>query len=95
MIRKLRIKFICVIMAIVMVLLGCILGLVIHFTAKSMEMQSISMMRTIAATPFQQGVPGKLRIQQAGATGGVDGSISCPGLFVLKAGTDILACFWQ
>ena len=59
MIRKLRIKFICVIMAIVMVLLGCILGVVIGFTAQSMEMQSINMMRTIAASPFQQGIPGK------------------------------------
>ena len=59
MIRKLRIKFICVIMAIVMVLLGCILSVVIHFTGQSMEMQSISMMRTIATSPFQQGIPGK------------------------------------
>ena len=46
-------------MAIVMVLLGCILGIVVHFTGQSMEMQSISMMRTIATTPFRQGVPGK------------------------------------
>ena len=59
MIKRLRIKFICVIMAIVMVLLGCILGVVIHFTGQSMEMQSISMMRTIATSPFQQGIPGK------------------------------------
>ena len=59
MIKKLRIKFLCVIMAIVMVLLGCILGVVIHFTGQSMEMQSISMMRTIASSPFQQGIPGK------------------------------------
>ena len=59
MIKRLRIKFVCVIMAIVMVLLGCILGVVIHFTGQSMEMQSISMMRTIATTPFQQGIPGK------------------------------------
>ena len=59
MIKKLRIKFILVIMAIVMVLLGCILGVVIHFTAQSMEMQSINMMRTIATSPFQQGIPGK------------------------------------
>ena len=59
MIKKLRIKFICAIMAIVMVLLGGILGVVIHFTGQSMEMQSISMMRTIATSPFQQGVPGK------------------------------------
>ena len=59
MIRKLRIKFVCVIMAIVMVLLGCILGVVIHFTGQSMQMQSINMMRTIANSPFQQGIPGK------------------------------------
>lgn len=60
MIKKLRIKFILVIMAIVMVLLGCILGVVINFTAKRMEMQSISMMRTIATNPFQQDNLGKL-----------------------------------
>lgn len=42
-----------------MVLLGCILGVVIHFTGQSMQMQSINMMRTIATTPFQQGIPGK------------------------------------
>ena len=59
MIRKLRIKFICVIMAIVMVLLGCILGVVIHFTGQSMQMQSISMMRAIASGPLQPGIPGK------------------------------------
>ena len=59
MIKRLRIKFVLVIMAIVMVLLGCILGVVIHFTGQSMEMQSISMMRRIAASPFQQGIPGK------------------------------------
>lgn len=59
MIKRLQTKFICVIMAIVMVLLGAILGVVIHFTSKNMEMQSISMMRTIATAPFQQGIPGK------------------------------------
>ena len=53
MIRKLRIKFICVIMAIVMLMLGCILSVVIRFTAQNMEMQSISMMRSIASNPFQ------------------------------------------
>jgi len=57
-IRKLRIKFICVIMSIVMVLLGCILGVVIHFTERSMEIQSINMMDRIASRPFQKGLPG-------------------------------------
>ena len=59
MIRKLRIKFICVIMSIVMVLMGGILGVVIHFTGRNMEMQSINMLRAIAAAPFQKGLPGK------------------------------------
>lgn len=59
MIKELRTKFILVIMAIVMVLLGVILGVVIHFTAENMKTQSISMMRTIADRPFQQGILGK------------------------------------
>ena len=46
-------------MVIAMLMVGSILGVVIHFTGTSMEMQSISMMRTIAASPFQQGAPGK------------------------------------
>ena len=59
MIRKLRIKFVCVIMGIVMLMLAMILGVVIHFTGQNMEMQSISMMRAIATAPFQQGKLGK------------------------------------
>ena len=39
-------------MAIAMLMVGGILGVVIHFTGTSMEMQSISMMRTIATAPF-------------------------------------------
>ena len=59
MIRKLRTKFICVIMAIVMLMLAMILGVVIHFTRQNMEMQSINMMHTIAAAPFQKANPRK------------------------------------
>ena len=59
MIRKLRIKFVCIVMVIAMLMVGSILGVVIHFTGTSMEMQSISMMRTIATNPFQQGNLGK------------------------------------
>ena len=59
MIKKLRLKFICVIMAVATILLGGILGVVIHFTGENMRMQSINMMRSVAATPFQQGTPGK------------------------------------
>ena len=59
MIRKLRMKFVCVIMGIVMLMLAMILGVVIYFTGQNMEMQSISMMQTIAAAPFQHGNLGK------------------------------------
>ena len=59
MIKKLRCKFICVVMAIVLLMLGSILGVVIWFTGQSMEVESINMMRTIASSPFQQGYPGK------------------------------------
>jgi len=58
-IRKLRIKFVCVILGIVMLMLAMILGVVIHFTGQNMEMQSINMMRAIATAPFQQGKLGK------------------------------------
>ena len=57
MIKRLRIKFVCIVMAIAMLMVGGILGVVIHFTGSSMEMQSISMMRAIAASPFRQGNP--------------------------------------
>ena len=59
MIRKLRIKFVCIVMAIAMLMVGGILGVVIHFAGVNMQMQSISMMRTITTTPFQQGNLGK------------------------------------
>ena len=59
MIRKLRIKFVCIVMAITMLMVGGILGVVIYFTGTNMEMQSVSMMRTIASNPFQQGNLGK------------------------------------
>lgn len=59
MIKHLRIKFVCVIMSIVTVMLGGILGVVIHFTGSTMKMQSVNMMRTIASSPFQQGSLGE------------------------------------
>ncbi len=57
MIRKLRIRLVCVVMSIAVLLLGCILGLVIRFNIVSAREQSISLMRTIAAAPFQFGSP--------------------------------------
>lgn len=60
MIKRLRIQFICVIMAIVILMLVAILGIVIFMTSANMEIQSINMMQAIAASPFQQsnlGIP--------------------------------------
>ncbi len=55
MIKKLRIQFICAIMAIATVMLAVILGMVVRFTRENLEMQSISTMRTVASTPHHQG----------------------------------------
>ena len=55
MIKRLRLKFICVIMSIVTLMLGGILGVVIWFTSQGMQLQSVNMMRTIASSPFQLG----------------------------------------
>lgn len=54
MIKKLRIKFVCIVMVASLLMVGGILGVVLHFTEKSMQMQSLSMMRAIASDPFQQ-----------------------------------------
>ena len=59
MIKKLRMKFVCIVMTIAMLMVGGILGVVIHFTGTNMETQSVSMMRAIAASPFQQESLGK------------------------------------
>ena len=50
MIKKLRNKFVCIVMAIAMLMVGCILGVVIYFTGANMEAQSLSMMRAIASS---------------------------------------------
>ena len=53
MLKKLRIRFVCVILAIVTVMLCLIFGLLYHSTAQNLEEESLSMMRTVAANPFQ------------------------------------------
>ena len=61
MLKKLRIKFICFTMAIVTVMLCVIFGTVYYFTSKSLEAESIQMLQTIAANPFQLGNPGEIQ----------------------------------
>ncbi len=59
MIRKLRLKFIAVIMALVVVMLGVIFGMVVHFTRLSLERESITMMQNIASMPLRQERPNR------------------------------------
>ena len=60
MIQKLRFKFVLINMCIVTIMLCVILGLVFYFTRADLEQESIRMMESIAAQPFQQGIPAEL-----------------------------------
>lgn len=57
MIKKLQIKFVVINMTIVTIMLFIIFGLVYHLTQRNLETESISMMKSIAANPFQLGNP--------------------------------------
>ena len=57
MIRKLQIKFVIINMTMVTIMLCIIFGLVYNSTKTNLETESISMMKTIAADPFQLGRP--------------------------------------
>ena len=57
MLKKLRVRFVCVIMAIVTVMLCSIFGLLYHATQKGLQQESISMMESVAANPFQLSRP--------------------------------------
>ena len=51
MLKRLRIRFVCINMAIVVAMLCVIFGLVIRFTSRNLEVQSIQMMQSIASNP--------------------------------------------
>ena len=55
MLKKLQVKFVCFTMAIVAVMLCVIFGTVYSFTSQSLEAESLQMMETIGANPFQIG----------------------------------------
>lgn len=57
MLKRLRIKFVCINMVIVTVMLCVIFALVLNFTRSNLENQSIQMMQDIAANPWQVGRP--------------------------------------
>ena len=57
MLKRLRIKFVCMMMTIVTIMICVILGLILNFTRNNLETQSIQMMQSIAAEPFHIGRP--------------------------------------
>ena len=57
MLKRLRLKFICINMGIVTIMLTVIFGLVLYFTHQNLERESVRMMQTIAMSPFQLGRP--------------------------------------
>ena len=66
MIRKLRIKFICINMTIITAMLLVIFGMLLHFTRDNLEQQSLEVMMGIQEEPFAPeppGVPPMKRIQ--------------------------------
>ena len=59
MLRRLRLKFICIIMAIVMAALLIMFGLVYQITRNDLEAESVQMLRSVASEPFRLGRPGE------------------------------------
>ena len=57
MIRKLRLKFVLINMAIVTIMLCVIFGLVLYFTRANLEQESIRMMENIANQPYHLSLP--------------------------------------
>ena len=51
MLKRLRVKFIVIVMSIVTVLFVFIFGLVLHLTKQNIERESIQMMRALAFRP--------------------------------------------
>ena len=60
MIKKLKIKFICINMTIVMAMLLVIFGMVINFTAANLEADSVNMMQSLAQSPSNVKRPGNM-----------------------------------
>lgn len=57
MLKKLKIKFVAAIMVLFTAMLCLVFGLVCHFTQAGLEQESVAMMQSIAADPFQLGRP--------------------------------------
>lgn len=60
MIKRLRIKFVCINMTIVTVMLLVIFGMLLHFTAGNLEKQSMGMLQSVQNDRIKPGHPGAL-----------------------------------
>lgn len=60
MLKKLRIKFICINMVFLMGMLCVVLGLIVHFTQSNLEAESLRMMEAMASRPFDPKQPDHL-----------------------------------
>ena len=63
MLRRLRIKFVCINMAIVTVMLATIFGMVLHFTQQNLEQESLRMMQALAGMPSRINPPGAFPLE--------------------------------
>lgn len=63
MLKRLRIKFVCINMTIVTAMLCVIFGFIISFTRSNLEQQSIQMMQELAANPWHVFTPNEPRSQ--------------------------------
>ena len=59
MLKRLRLKFVCITMAIVTVMLCVIFATVLMMTASNLEQQSVQLLRTVASEPMPFGRPGE------------------------------------
>lgn len=59
MLKKLQIKFVCINMVIVTVMMAVIFGMVFYFTGKSLEAESLQMMQSLSTGPIAPGLPGE------------------------------------
>ena len=57
MLKKLRLKFVCIVMALVAAMLCVIFALVVQFTADNLEAESLAMLRSVAGAPYSVNVP--------------------------------------
>ena len=57
MLRRLRIKFVCIMMSVVMLMLAAVFALVLYFTQQDLARDSVRMLQAAANRPFSADRP--------------------------------------